>query len=93
MPTWSELDRLGTSHDGLSPEQLDLTARRAVPQPAGTFTQPVKRTAEPLPQHLFARLVHVGSESQALRNGRVHTISCSAGTWLKARSATVARGC
>jgi pimeloyl-ACP methyl ester carboxylesterase len=44
VPTWDELEAGGASLDGLGDEQRALFRAKAVPQPAGTITQPIRLT-------------------------------------------------
>jgi pimeloyl-ACP methyl ester carboxylesterase len=53
MPTWEELQSMGSSVDGVRPQQRDQIRARSAPQPLGTYTQPLRLTradAEPLPK-------------------------------------------
>jgi len=44
LPSWDELERLGSSLDGLGEVERELFRSRATPQPARTFTEPVRLT-------------------------------------------------
>jgi pimeloyl-ACP methyl ester carboxylesterase len=42
VPSWDELEAGGASLEGLGGEQRELFTARAVPQPAGTITRPIR---------------------------------------------------
>lgn len=44
VPSWEEFEMMGSSLDGLGPAERELFRSRAVPQPAGTITQPLQLT-------------------------------------------------
>jgi pimeloyl-ACP methyl ester carboxylesterase len=57
LPSWEQLEQFGASLDGLGDAERAAMRARAVPQPAGTFTQPLKLSGRPrggLPRVLIA---------------------------------------